>query len=129
MPTYNVRDWLLMMQTKYLFAMSPTEKSLPSVSLRFHLTGLLLIASRVMMIVFWALLSPDALDLIGANYSIGMGTLGLLFMIAAISIIKDEMAGEPGFHYAQAGVVFLIVGFSAVIVESFMMIVSSAIHV
>jgi hypothetical protein len=39
------------------------------------------------------------------------------------------MAGEPGFHYAQAGVVFLIVGFSAVIVESFMMIVSSAIHV
>jgi hypothetical protein len=82
-----------------------------------------------MVIVFWALLSPDALDLIAAKYSIGMGTLGLLFMIAAISIIKDEMAGGLGFRYAQARVVFPIVGFSAVIVESSMMIISSAVHV
>ena len=57
-----------------------------------------------------------------------MGTLGLLFIIEAISSIKDEMRGS-GFHYAQAGVVFLIVGFSAVIVESSMMSISAAAHV
>ncbi len=50
-------------------------------------------------------------------------------MIAAISIIKDEMAEGLGFHYARAGVVFLIVGFSAVIVGSSMMIISSAVRV
>ena len=82
-----------------------------------------------MMIVFWALLSPGALDLIAAKYSIGMGTLGLLFMISTISSIKDEMAGGLEFRYAHAGVVFLIVGFSAVIVESSMMITSSSVHV
>jgi hypothetical protein len=88
------------------------------------LSGLLLISSPIIMIVFWLLLGPDGGDVISAKYAYGIGTLGLLLMVVGLSLVKDEMAGGAGAHYAQVGVLLLVLGMSAAIVESALEIVS-----
>jgi hypothetical protein len=89
------------------------------------LSSLLLISSPIVMIVFWMLLGPDGGDVISAKYAYGIGTLGGLFMVVGISLVKDEMAGGAGAHYAQMGVLLLVLGVGAGIVESALVIVSA----
>jgi hypothetical protein len=89
------------------------------------LAGLLLISSPLLMVIFWLVLGPDGADVIAIKYSYGIGTLGLLFAVVGLSLIKDGMAGGPGFHYAQVGVLLMVLGVGAGIVESALEIVSA----
>jgi len=82
------------------------------------LSSLLLVCSPLIMIVFWMVLGPEGINLISARYAIGMGTVGMLAMVGGLSLVKDEMAGGAGFHYAKIGVLFLVLGLGAGIVES-----------
>jgi hypothetical protein len=89
------------------------------------LSGLLLVSSPVIMIVFWFLLGPDGADVVSMKYAYSMGTFGLLCTVAGFSLVKDDMANGAGSHYARVGILFMVIGMGVGTVEAALEIVSA----
>jgi hypothetical protein len=70
------------------------------------------------MILGWMVLGPEGINVISTRYAIGMGTLGMLAMVGGLSLVKDEMADGAGFASAKIGVLLMVLGLGAGMVES-----------
>ena len=95
------------------------------------LTGVLLIVGPIMMIAFFmagpmgsadpsdpqALSSSLGSNVLWAEISLSLAVLGLLLRTVAINGIKNMMSGGSGYHLAELGFIFILIGAAGELIE------------
>ena len=95
------------------------------------LTGVLLIVGPIMMIAFFlagpmgsadpsdpqALSSSLGSNVLWSEISLSLAVLGLLLRTVAINRIKNMMSGGSGYHLAELGFIFILIGAAGELIE------------